>query len=86
MLRFLVGHYQYLMLFFMVFNQYLFLFRGFLIRGASRLAGFCVVRVFAGGIFNQPWLIITNHLISCAYNKIILRARLHEARSELKPV
>ena len=45
---------------------------GFLIRRASPLAGFCVVRVFAEGIFKQTWLKITNHLISRAYNQIIL--------------
>ena len=41
-------------------------FRGFLICGASLLAGLCVVRDFAGGVFKQTCLKITNNLISNA--------------------
>ena len=41
-------------------------FRGFLICGASLLAGLCVVRDFAGGIFKKTCLKITNNLISNA--------------------
>ena len=35
------------------FRIYFQSFRGFLIHGASRLAGFCVVRVFVGVTFKQ---------------------------------
>ena len=47
-------------------------FLGLLIRGASPLAGFCVVRVFTEVILKQTRLKITNHLISRAYNQTIL--------------
>ena len=56
------------------FRIYFQSFRGFLVRGVSRLSGFCVVWVFAGGIFKQTSLKITKNLISRAYNQIILNA------------